>query len=42
MSNPRLAQNRNQRSFTDRMQSFFGPIGRFLLKDKLSTFLSKL
>ncbi len=39
MSNPRLASAKKQRSIGDRFGAFFGPILRWLRKDKLSTAL---
>jgi cell division protease FtsH len=38
-SNPRLAQNRRRSPVLEAMRSFFGGIGRWLRRDRLSTFL---
>ncbi len=39
MSNPRLASNRDKRSLVEDARTLLAPIGRFLSRDPLSTFL---
>jgi cell division protease FtsH len=39
VSNPRLAQNRSKSPFLGRVRDTLGPIGRFLRRDPISTFL---